>query len=997
MTARLLLSIASALLLHSTPALAQVEPNSELEGALAEWRSEHGAGWDVVVREDTGWSELLYGASLEPSFRPTMDAEFVTLAREFVDLTVGLHGLNPATLVEGAAVWLPLVGTTDKVAVRFRQEWDGVSVEGGRLNVLLDNQGRLLSVHSTSLTDLSGLSTTPTYDDASARDRAILAFSEETQLDATRADEAELVIAQETSTGLRRARLAWRVDVIWEMPGTLPVGRTLFMDAITGGVIESRNLVHQLDVTGTVVTLATPGTSPDSASNPAAQTPAAYARVTSSAGTVYTDVDGHFNFAGVTTPLDVTVDFTGLYNDVNNDSGAEFSITQTAQPAQANTVVMNPSPTEYVTSQANAFVHCNAVREYVRAIVPGDDTADFVMTANVNQTSTCNAFFNGNSTNYYRAGGGCVNTGYSTVVAHETGHWLNVLYGTGNGNDGMGEGNADVWAMYINDHPIVGEDFCGGGCNIRDGQNMNQFCGDCCGGCYGGVHADGEVWMGAAWKVRRNLNTTWGDDTGDAIADGLFMGWVNSYNQTQIKSIIEIQWLTLDDDDGNIDNGTPHHGDIDAAFLEQGFPGFELNLINFSDVTEVPDTVLEAGPYGVVATITSLVAPPVTGASLFYRVNGGAFVEVVMGPSSGDDYAAQIPDVPSPARVEYYLTASDVGGNTDTWPSGAPAWTASFTIGETLLLFAEDFEGSNDGGWSHGSRGDTLSNEDDWERGAPQGLSGGGLGVAWSDPSSAAGGTSCWGNDLGMGAENGAYNSLVHSYVRSPAIDCSASVGTTLRFNRWLTVEQGANNDFAKILVNGEVVWENDFNQHTLDTSWVAQEIDIAAQADGQASVQVEFEIQTGWIRSLGGWNLDDFELYTLGPSQGQCPTPIAYGVAKVNTNGWTPIISSTGTPSVTSGDFAINMDMGMPSQPVILISSASTSSNPFMGGTLWIAPPVTRHGVQFLDSLGSVSYPYGVDGAMVGTTQYFQLWYRDPADAFGVGLSGGLEVTYCD
>ena len=115
------------------------------------------------------------------------------------------------------------------------------------------------------------------------------------------------------------------------------------------------------------------------------------------------------------------------------------------------------------------------------------------------------------------------------------------------------------------------------------------------------------------------------------------------------------------------------------------------------------------------------------------------------------------------------------------------------------------------------------------------------------------------------------------------------------------------------------------------------------------------------------------------------------------NTNGWTPIISSTGTPSVTSGDFAINMDMGMPSQPVILISSASTSSNPFMGGTLWIAPPVTRHGVQFLDALGSVSYPFAVDGPMVGTTQYFQFWYRDPPDAFGVGLSDGLEVTYCD
>jgi hypothetical protein len=248
-----------------------------------------------------------------------------------------------------------------------------------------------------------------------------------------------------------------------------------------------------------------------------------------------------------------------------------------------------------------------------------------------------------------------------------------------------------------------------------------------------------------------------------------------------------------------------------------------------------------------------------------------------------------------------------------------------------------------------------------------------------------------------MGAENGAYNSLVHSYVRSPALDCSGAVGTTLRFNRWLTVEQGSGNDFAKVLVNGEVVWESDLNEHTLDTSWTAQEIDIAAQADGQASVQIEFEIQTGWIRSLGGWNIDDFEVYTLGPSGGGCPAPIAYGTGKTNTNGWTPQIDSTGTPSFTSADLAIEMSQGMPNQPVILISSDASASTPFMGGTLWVSPPITRHGVQFLDGSGYVSYSYAVEAGMVGTTEYFQLWYRDPPDPQGVGLSNALEITFCD
>ena len=63
-----------------------------------------------------------------------------------------------------------------------------------------------------------------------------------------------------------------------------------------------------------------------------------------------------------------------------------------------------------------------------------------------------------------------MNTAYSTVVVHEMGHWMNDRYGSGNGGDGFGEGNADNFATYITDQPIVGEDFCGTGCHVRDGQ-----------------------------------------------------------------------------------------------------------------------------------------------------------------------------------------------------------------------------------------------------------------------------------------------------------------------------------------------------------------------------------------------------------------------------------------------------------------------------------------------------------------------------------------------
>ena len=130
----------------------------------------------------------------------------------------------------------------------------------------------------------------------------------------------------------------------------------------------------------------------------------------------------------------------------------------------------------------------------MRSVDPTDDTADFQALARVNHNSICNAYFDGSSVNFFASGGGCVNTAYASVVAHEMGHWLNVLYGTGNGSDGMGEGNADVFSMYVYDTPVVGEDFFGPGSMVRTGENTTMFCGDCCPGCHGGqVHKEGAV------------------------------------------------------------------------------------------------------------------------------------------------------------------------------------------------------------------------------------------------------------------------------------------------------------------------------------------------------------------------------------------------------------------------------------------------------------------------------------------------------------------------
>ena len=180
------------------------------------------------------------------------------------------------------------------------------------------------------------------------------------------------------------------------------------------------NYYTNLDVTGTLVSWATPGTEADHSGNPEVQIPMSYVNLSSSAGTVQTDRFGNFTFPGVTTALNITATYNGTFNNVNNQAGGDYSVTfNNVQPGQPNTLAMNPSKTEYVTAEANSYQHINTVRDFIRDTVPSDNTADFKATSKPNINSSCNAFYDGSSVNYYRKAGSCNHTAFTSVVAHE--------------------------------------------------------------------------------------------------------------------------------------------------------------------------------------------------------------------------------------------------------------------------------------------------------------------------------------------------------------------------------------------------------------------------------------------------------------------------------------------------------------------------------------------------------------------------------------------------
>ena len=931
-------------LFPSVPLFQELEPGlpqSSLQSAWQSWQAEHGDGWILRTDPATGTARYLFGNHLEAPFTPRSDAGWFELGRSSFDAAHALFRLDDVTLVPAEVKWLHLssIGSTDKVSVQFDLGVRGVPVEQGSATALFTPLGELLALDSTGLPDLAGFDVVPVAGRYAAVTSAQQAFLALESRRAQRIEEPELVIYQHASDKLRQPRLAWAIEM-WDETATVPAGRRIYVaaDSQAREVLEDENLVHhQQDLSGHVEAWASPGTKPDIASNPEALHVMKHMNVTSSAGSTTTDANGDFliPYTGASN-VDLSFQFRGPYARVQESSGSIYSLTQSYAPGVPADALMNPGMTARDTAEANAYRCIQDFRDFVKGIDPGDTHFDFPVVANVNLSSTCNAYYNGSSINFYAAGGGCANTAYSTVVAHEEGHWANSLYGSGNGSDGFGEGNADVFAMYIYDTPIVGENFAGSGF-IRTGNNTRQYCGDTNPGCYGQVHADGEVLMGALWKVRARLNTTHGNAAGDLVADTLLVTWMNAYNDGNIHSIIEDHWLTLDDNDANIYNGTPNYLDIDGGFREQGFPGVDLQLIDVVHAP-LPDTQNEAGPYVVDADISSWIGATITAARVVYSVNGGAAVTVAMAPTVGATWSGDIPGQVSPARVSYHIEADDSAGNSVNHPRSGEH---GFVVGVVTSIYFNDFEGVTDEGWTHAQ----IATQDDWQRGTPQGKSGSSSGVGWSDPAGAYSGSKCWANDLGLSGWNGSYAANVSNRLDSPAIDCTGRVGVKLRFARWLTVEEGIYDD-AQILVNGNLAWSNPGSGHTVDTAWSVQELDISAWADNNPAVTIRFTLQSDGGLELGGWNIDDFEVLTIDPVPGGTNT-ILLGGDTSGSVGSTLSWSFSGAPASSPWYLARSMnlngqifqghsfDIGGPST---VLASGSTDA---AGNGAWTSGPV--------------------------------------------------------
>ena len=637
----------------------------------------------------------------------------------------------------------------------------------------------------------------------------------------------------------------------WKFVGENPdlVNRekyTFFVDAATGGLLEARNEVHNIDVFGYVKGYASPGLLPDEAGNPPALLPINDATVTISGGNSgYSDKTGLFNIVnGGSSNVTIGANFdTGHWCNVNDQSGTAIqSVSATATPGVEAYLEFNPAPSQYKTAQVNAFIHTGLIHDFIRERTSWTGM-DFRCTTNVNLNSTCNAYFDGSSINFYRAGGGCNNTGYTTVVAHEYGHYIVAKQNLAQGS--FGEGYGDCCSELLYDTGRVGEHFFTNGGYIRDNDNtiVKYPCG-------GEIHTCGQVLGGVWWHMRENFGATYGSGPGLDQIRQLFVDWTivttgGSGNDGAYPGTA-IEVLTLDDDDGNINNGTPNYDEIKAAFNLHNISVPDIVPFIFLYPDGLPSLVSPAGGTSFhVQLLPNSGFESEPGSGVMHLDTGSGFSDVPMQEITSNYYLATFPAIDCLSNVHFYVSAMSTDGTQGQDPQGAPAdYYSTYSAESRSLIAAADFE--TDAGF-------TVVNENvtngGWARTVP---AGGGSPGGDYDGSGKAYNTAgvFFNSDLDGGPTR----------LISPAYNLSGASDPVLSYARWFSVN---NNDEDRLVVeassDGGSTWTLLESVASTGANWVVPSFHLKDYIALTNNVKVRFSDSDNPDNSVNEAAIDAF------------------------------------------------------------------------------------------------------------------------------------------
>lgn len=551
----------------------------------------------------------------------------------------------------------------------------------------------------------------------------------------------------------------------------------------------------------------------------------------------------------------VTMYASGTYANVHNQAGGEASKTLPLSPG--GDAIWNASDSQYTDAQLATFIHTTHVSQLSKSFAGDLAYLDTQIQAYVNINNSCNAFYDGDSINFFVAQGGCGNTGrLADIIRHEFGHAIHdhsIIEGVGDWDSALSEGVGDFIAVTISGDSGMGRGFWNSNEPLRevDPSDWEHMWPE----DVGEIHWTGLIIAGALWDMRKAMVEALGEEAGVAAANHV-------YYQAMRRAVdiptMYLEALAADDDDGDLTNGTPNVCAINAGFAAHGLRKVSAQASTLSvapphlDGYEVALKMI--GMYG------DCPSDKVGEATVEWSVRGDSDVggQLAMDFTSSG-FVAELPPQQDGTVLQYRIRLQLASGDETVYPDNAADPFYELFIGHVEPLYCTDFESDPEAdGWSHGlESGSQQDGADDWQWGETLSPPSSG------DPQAAFSGERAFGNDMGGGEFNGIYQSNKVNFALSPVVDTNGYQTVRLQYRRWLNVED-AYFDRATIYADGEVVWRNldsqqgdDSDTHHRDREWRFHDVDVSAAAqDGE--VQLRFELDTDNGFELGGWTMDD-------------------------------------------------------------------------------------------------------------------------------------------
>ena len=515
----------------------------------------------------------------------------------------------------------------------------------------------------------------------------------------------------------KRARLVW---VFHGSSLDESLHSTLRIDycALSGKQMGVEEIVCSLEVSGSVFANRTSGTGPQGSSGISTQ-PISGVRLTGGGASTFAGSEGQYSLTSGQNSFTVLAELEGVWGGVTSQSASSITASDEAVSGNLN-LVFDGAGDANLVAQLNAFHYIDqGYRLYVES-AGGFPAMSTPVNATTGMSGTCNAYYDPSQQllRFLRAGGGCVDSAYSSVVLHEFGHHvvnsLNLAQGA------FGEGYGDALAIVFLQEGIIGRDFAGAGNHVRNvsASSVNVP-------CVSSIHFCGQA-LGKFWyELGLNLRSDLGSAVGQQVLQQLFVDWsaltLGGINGFPIRDEMILEVLLADDDDGNLNNGSPHWNQICAAAAAGGLTCPDLATLILT-LTEGPaDLMPPQVEQPVVFSWQTISSSPVAGQSeIRYREEGSAvWSSSPLNLAPNSRLEGVIPPHACLTSLEWYIRVPDQNGFVTLYPALGANQPLSTLVATSMVLALEESL-ATDPGWSTSEPSDTAL-VGRWEWGVPVG------------------------------------------------------------------------------------------------------------------------------------------------------------------------------------------------------------------------------------------------------------------------------------